>query len=293
MKRRLGALTLGLCLAAALCTPALAAAAPAAPVVEHKTADSFTVTYQGTAKNQYVLLVVKAGTDLNSLTADSILYIDQAAADENGVAAFANLTDSTKGFLLKSSQSADVYVGGAELAAPAASKFEEEKVGQDGTYTGGGIYFAGVPVSGTVAFQESSVAAAVTLYDAQGEQVASVSTDASGAYRFECVPLGNGYKLVVTKPGYCSYTISNISIQEESVLQPVDIQSGAGDVNGNGEINVYDLTELLGEFNRSGEQIQNSKADINGNGTVNVYDLTYLLSNFNHSSIIVDAAGEA
>ena len=33
MKRRLGALTLGLCLAAALCTPALAAAAPAAPVV--------------------------------------------------------------------------------------------------------------------------------------------------------------------------------------------------------------------------------------------------------------------
>ena len=110
MKRRLGALTLGLCLAAALCTPALAAAAPAAPVVEHKTADSFTVTYQGTAKNQYVLLVVKAGTDLNSLTADSILYIDQAAADENGVAAFANLTDSTKGFLLKSSQSADVYL---------------------------------------------------------------------------------------------------------------------------------------------------------------------------------------
>ena len=97
----------------------------------------------------------------------------------------------------------------------------------------------------------------------------------------------------MTKPGYCSYTISNISIQEESVLQPVDIQSGAGDVNGNGEINVYDLTELLGEFNRSGEQIQNSKADINGNGTVNVYDLTYLLSNFNHSSIIVDAAGEA
>lgn len=86
-------------------------------MVEHKTADSFTVTYQGTAKNQYVLLVVKAGTDLNSLTADSILYIDQAAADENGVAAFANLTDSTKGFLLKSSQSADVYVGGAELAA--------------------------------------------------------------------------------------------------------------------------------------------------------------------------------
>lgn len=73
----------------------------------------------------------------------------------------------------------------------------------------------------------------------------------------------------------------------------MDIQSGAGDVNGNGEINVYDLTELLGEFNRSGEQIQNSKADINGNGTVNVYDLTYLLSNFNHSSIIVDAAGEA
>lgn len=88
---------------AALCTPALQAAVPAAPVVEHKTADSFTVTYQGTAKNQYVLLVVKAGTDLNSLTADSILYIDQAAADENGVAAFANLTDSTKGFLLKSS----------------------------------------------------------------------------------------------------------------------------------------------------------------------------------------------
>ena len=191
MKRRLGALTLGLCLAAALCTPALAAAAPAAPVVEHKTADSFTVTYQGTAKNQYVLLVVKAGTDLNSLTADSILYIDQAAADENGVAAFANLTDSTKGFLLKSSQSADVYVGGAELAAPAASKFEAEKVGQDGTYTGGGIYFAGVPVMGSVSLQgRSSHAGATVTLTKDGAVVGTATTESRGPHTFGSTPAG-------------------------------------------------------------------------------------------------------
>ena len=282
MKRRLGALTLGLCLAAALCTPALAAAAPAAPVVEHKTADSFTVTYQGTAKNQYVLLVVKAGTDLNSLTADSILYIDQAAADENGVAAFANLTDSTKGFLLKSSQSADVYVGGAELAAPAASKFEAEKVGQDCTYTGGGIYFAGVPVMGSVSLQgRSSHAGATVTLTKDGAVVGTATTESSGAYTFGSIPAGN-YTLKITMPGYLSYTKTTLTVEGETSILAETLLGG--DINGDTQVTIKDLSSLLANYG----QVTSDADDINGDTQVTIKDLSVLLANYGVGAIVND-----
>ena len=53
-----------------------------------------------------------------------------------------------------------------------------------------------------------------------------------------------------------------------------------GDANGDGRVDVNDLTIVLTNFGRTGEKW--SQGDFNGNGTVNVNDLTIVLSNYGY-----------
>lgn len=72
---------------------------------------SYDVQYQGSANEYYVVLVV-SGTytqdQTPDITSDTILYIDQVIADENGVASF----DS---FNVNKSVDGTVYIGGSDL----------------------------------------------------------------------------------------------------------------------------------------------------------------------------------
>lgn len=267
----------------ALCAGALAAlltCGASAAEMDYTTNVNGTVTYDSVSGKytasynqtidgqQYALLVVK-GTYENgaadySISEDTIMYIDQMAAGSTGV---------SFNFIPRSTPDCVVLLGGVfegNVESPVVL----------GTLVG-----KGVTVSGTIQLNESKTGAVVTLYSAQGEQIATTNTDTEGNYSFNSVPVGENYRIVVTKSGYCSYTITGISVQEECDLGVADVKALAGDVNGNNEVNGYDLTTLLADFNHVGDQIIEPRADLNETGEVNGYDLALLLSNFNASSV--------
>jgi uncharacterized repeat protein (TIGR02543 family) len=145
-----------------------------------------------------------------------------------------------------------------------------------------------ITFAGSILYQPSPVPATVLLYDSAGNFLCSVATDANGYYKptISTTPTGAGYTLVVTKPGYLSYTVKNLTLSDGLDMGIADIRPLAGDVNGDGIVNAVDLTCLLSEFNRI--PLIYKHADIDGNGMVNAADLTYLLAGFNKRSMVVE-----
>lgn len=243
-------------------SPLYAAAAEELPPVQGD-GRTYTVTYQGMANKQYVILILRENAGLESVDVNSILYIDQAAADSSGTVTFSN-------FQMKSNTSADVYIGGEDLSTPVNPYH---------------ITVSGVEVNGTVSFYGTNRLPLVTLQDAQEGDVDTVNTDSAGAYTFTGVPEGEGYKLVVTRGGYLTLTKANVTVEDGTALPTLDIKKCAGDVDGNKTINVYDLNFLLTDFNKTAGGLAKEFSDLDANGAVNVYDMNYLLGNFNRNDI--------
>src|SRR5581483_4208808 len=60
----------------------------------------------------------------------------------------------------------------------------------------------------------------------------------------------------------------------------------SGDINGDGIVNITDLSLLLSTYNKNQSTCATNTSytcDINGDGTVNVFDLSTLLSNYGQS----------
>ena len=235
------------------------------------TYDSVTTKYSArcgtdlvTADNQYVLLVVKKNANGSRvISEETIMYIDQKAASDDGI---------SFDFIPKNLPDCEVLLGGIFKNSVASPVKLGELIGQ------------GVEVSGNIVYQQSSVGATVTLYDGT-TVVTSTSTDTNGHYNFISVPVKDDYKIVVTKPGYCSYTLTGVDIMNKKTIQTINIKELAGDIIEDGRINGYDLTEILKMFNKNGANITTVNADIDRDGTVNGYDLQYLLSSFNKISV--------
>lgn len=269
MKKKLLAILLALCMFTFSTVTALAIPSEITPTpAESKTYNvEYATNDTANSGKQYVLLIIKAPKDatlgdetaLGELDVDSILYIDQAGADENGKVTF-------NGLQLKSQTSANVYISGETLNAPVHVGY---------------IVVAGVTVGGSVKFHGNYSPATVRLLDAESsDEVASVSTDNDGVFTLETVPTGE-YSLEVTKPGYCKVTKHNVSIEDDTPLSVIDITGYAGDINGSNKVNGADLSILLNNFNKSTENLSNAAADINGSGKVDGTDLGYLIACFN------------
>ena len=141
--------------------------------------------------------------------------------------------------------------------------------------------------SGAILYQPSSHQATVTLHNNKDNYTISTKTAANGAFTLTLpAPPQQGalYTLVITKPGYLSYTLNNLTWAELAGIDKIDIQPIAGDVNGDGVVNAVDLAQLLSEFNRG--PLVFLAADIDGNGIVNATDLTYLLAGFNKRNVV-------
>jgi hypothetical protein len=143
--------------------------------------------------------------------------------------------------------------------------------------------FSGEEFSGSVLYQDSYIKAMVTLTDSVGNSK-YIPTEYDGTYSF-ITPTGSGYTLTVTKAGYLSYTLTNLTLTKGQALPTIDITQLAGDVNGDGVVNAVDLTYMLSEFNRG--PLNHIDTDINGDDTVNATDLTYLLAGFNKKDVLL------
>ena len=139
-----------------------------------------------------------------------------------------------------------------------------------------------VMITGKVLYQASATKAIVSLYDSAGALVVVVPTADDGAYALTA-HTGMGYTLTVTKPGYLSYTIKNLTIADGLIITAIDIRQMAGDVNGDGEVDLIDLTCMLSEFNKAPLKYPN--ADINADGIVDAVDLTCLLAGLDKQSV--------
>ncbi|MEG2198943.1 MAG: carboxypeptidase regulatory-like domain-containing protein [Anaerovorax sp.] len=235
------------------------------PVTKKYTAASGAASVIG--DNQYVLLVVKKSANGNRvISQDTIMYVDQKAATTGGI---------SFDFIPKNLPNCEVLLGGVFQNSVVSPVKLGELVGQS------------VEVSGKVIYQPSPVGATVTVYSGSSK-IATATTDVNGNYHFDAIPMDDNYTLVVTKNGYCSYTMTGVNLMNAKVMGDIDSRSLAGDVIENAEININDLTPLLNQFNKTGTDITVEGADINKNGAVNITDLTMVLNNFNNKSVIAE-----
>ena len=108
-------------------------------------------------------------------------------------------------------------------------------------------------------------------------------------FTFPAVAAGT-YDLMVTKPGHLTYTIRNVVVGST----PLDLTTNsnafistitmlAGDIDGNGSINVSDLNTVWNSanFNKATTGAANTLTDIDGNGSVNVSDLNTVWNSVN------------
>ncbi len=136
-------------------------------------------------------------------------------------------------------------------------------------------------VSGTVNISNNHVGSNIRLY---GDTASSapfspgvritVANNTAAVYQ---TSLNNGCDLILSNgstytPTYSSNTFSNGQCQGGGGTTPK-----TGDVNGDGSVNVFDLSILLTNYGKAGTF---SQGDLNSDGQINIFDLSILLSNY-------------
>ena len=92
---------------------------------------------------------------------------------------------------------------------------------------------------------------------------------------------------MVVKPGHLSYTVKDVEVGDAAIdlteladkpYQTITLL--AGDVNGDGKINLTDLSIFKNNFGKTGSAVTNLLADITGDGKINLLDLGVFKNNF-------------
>lgn len=252
-------LRIGLCIALCLAALCLCAFAAEPQTATPDANGVYTVSYTGTAGEYYALLIV-SGTyteaETPTISEDTIIYISQATADSEGVAAFTN-------FKPKDMVDGTIYIGGSDLDKAVLYGYLDDGVVSDAT------------VSGTVT-SESAKEATVTLTSTTDTEKVYTVTTTDGAYTVS-VPLDT-YKFVVTKAAHLSYTKNELVVEADTTK---DVALMGGDTNADDVVNELDLGSALTAFNTASDDL-----DINGDGVINEVDLGKLLTNFSLTSVV-------
>ena len=225
----------------------------------------YTASYNGTTSgNQYAILVVKGtyenGVKDYSISEDTIMYIDQMAADRSGV---------SFDFIPRSTPDCVVLLGG------------EFSDGQSPVVLGT-LVGKGVTVSGSVELQgRTNHSGATVALTGEGGASLTATTGSDGSFTIDSVPVGT-YELKITMPGYLSYTKKSFAVEEETKIEAKSLQGG--DIEIDGQVTVRDLTSLLREYGNEAGSTNNAN-DINGDAQITVRDLSILLGNYGMSAI--------
>jgi hypothetical protein len=132
--------------------------------------------------------------------------------------------------------------------------------------------------------------ATITIYlSGMSEAISTMQTNTDGTYE---IWLEQGeYDVVITKPGYLSYTVKNIQVGSIDEIQIDEKTLIAGDINGDGEIELSDLVEMndnigitITDENREDKSIY----DLNEDGVVNSKDQKILKANYGKEAEIAE-----
>ncbi len=219
-------------------------------------------TTQGTIDgnaNGFVTIVV---TDTEDITVDSIMYIDQTVADENGAFSF---TDYIPKENLNVNEKYIVRIGATGLSAPISGGFLELPVA------------GGYSVHGNVAFVGEKTPATIQVLDQTGVVKAEIEAH-NGTYTIPNVPNGTytiRFEKISHLPAEQSMTVADADFTAE------DVRLLVGDINQDNMIDITDLTNLIEVFGKS-ESADGFRAaaDLNEDGEIGIPDLTAFIENF-------------
>ena len=111
--------------------------------------------------------------------------------------------------------------------------------------------------------------------------VEQIETNDDGT--FELVLDPGTYDVVITKPGYLEYRITDIDVTDGLGVEVDDIELIAGDVDGTGEIEIDDLVNMNDNFGvviTDDNRADKEKYDLNGDGKVDATDRNILKANY-------------
>ncbi|MBQ4097579.1 MAG: leucine-rich repeat protein, partial [Clostridia bacterium] len=154
-----------------------------------------------------------------------------------------------------------------------------------------------VAVYGKITTYNPSISTTITL-TRNGETVYTYTTEAlegtgklTQDFSIDEVEAGV-YDLVVTKAGHLSYTVTGIVVEDVDVLVDGPLVLITGDVNGDGRVDLKDITALTSSntYGRSYSDAATKEADVNGDGCFDLKDLSIIASesNYGKAPIVVE-----
>lgn len=234
--------------------------------------NSWTTSGQNEAyAGKMMTMIAYAPAENGSITVDSIQYIDQTTADENGAYSFSSYIPKD----LPTNGDYTVKVGSEALdEAISAGKIEK-------------IEITDVAVAGTITTQSENANATISFYSGNSEAPVKTAETTKGAFNLSIAP--GTYDVVISREGYLKYTIKNVVVADELALDAVTLLPG--DVDANDVVNTDDLTPIIGAFaQKSGDDSYAVKLDLDANGVINTDDLTPTISSFGQKAKTVDYA---
>lgn len=231
----------------------------------------YTASYDGAQNgNQYAILVVKGTPESYSISEDTIMYIDQMAADSSGV---------SFDFIPRSTPDCVVLLGGdfGTTESPVVL----------GTLVGKGTTLTGEVSLGATRTPGTHNGVQITLTDKSSSTTYTATSDENGDYEITSVPDGT-YTLHIEKPGFLQYTKNTVTVDAVNAQLP-EVTLVGGDINSSNSIDIQDLSLFLGDFGKNaGDTDSASYSDIDGSGVVIVSDLSIFLANFGDESTVED-----
>jgi hypothetical protein len=142
-----------------------------------------------------------------------------------------------------------------------------------------GVVFARAPgtLQGRVLLQGRQNYAGASVSGALSKSRSDTAvTDESGRFAIATSHGEGFYTIVVSMPGYLSAESNRpVKMTVDATVDLGEITLIGGDVNGDNEIDVRDLSYVAWHFDET-----TSDADVNGNGIVDIFDLSLIAANF-------------
>lgn len=134
----------------------------------------------------------------------------------------------------------------------------------------------------------AALPAVVTFVERGGIKSVADVTEKGGVGEYSASVEPGVYDVVISKPGYLTYTVSGVRVGNREVAIP-ELAVLPGDLNGDGVINTKDLAVIMRGFSTKPEYAELKKlADFDENGSLNVSDLGAIKPNYDKSNTLYE-----